>query len=115
AAGMRRHSWPAESVPACTDVESLHMNDMETSTEFQQYDMDTATEFQRFDDMDVAHGRVQRFTGSACAQSLDEIATDGYLLFYTLQSMSPGTSADCPCVCAPSRRRASDNDKGRAL
>ncbi|KAJ2134364.1 hypothetical protein GGH17_002841 [Coemansia sp. RSA 788] len=115
AAGMRRHSWPAKGVPACTDVESLHTNDMETSTEFHQYDMDTATEFQRFDDMDVAHGRVQRFTGSACAQSLDEIAADGYLLFYTLQSMSPGTSADCPCVCAPSRRRASDNDKGRAL
>ncbi|KAJ1853688.1 hypothetical protein GGH12_004727 [Coemansia sp. RSA 1822] len=115
AAGMRRHSWPAESVPACVDVESLQMDDVETS-EFQRFDdMDSATEFQRFDDMDVAHGRVQCFTGRACAQSLDEIATDGYLLFYTLQSMGPGTSADCPCVCAPSRRRASDNDKGQAL
>ncbi|KAJ2476604.1 hypothetical protein IWW56_004821 [Coemansia sp. RSA 2131] len=115
AAGMRRHSWPAESVPTCVDVESLQMDDVETS-EFQRFDdMDSATEFQRFDDMDVAHGRVQCFTGRACAQSLDEIATDGYLLFYTLQSMGPGTSADCPCVCAPSRRRASDNDKGQTL
>ncbi|KAJ2644589.1 hypothetical protein GGF44_000538 [Coemansia sp. RSA 1694] len=45
-------------------------------------------EFVRFDDMDIEHGRVQRFsTGEGRCQCLDEIERDGYLLFYVLQQV----------------------------
>ncbi|KAJ2581933.1 hypothetical protein GGH95_001815 [Coemansia sp. RSA 1836] len=45
-------------------------------------------EFVRFDDMDIEHGRVQRFsTGEGRRQCLDEIERDGYLLFYVLQQV----------------------------
>ncbi|KAJ2029148.1 hypothetical protein IWW57_001842 [Coemansia sp. S610] len=47
--------------------------------------------FLRFDDMDIAHGRVQQFsTDEGKRQCLEEIARDGYLLFYVLQRV------DCP-------------------
>ncbi|KAJ2489956.1 hypothetical protein IWW37_003586 [Coemansia sp. RSA 2050] len=47
--------------------------------------------FLRFDDMDIAHGRMQQFsTDEGKRQCLEEIARDGYLLFYVLQQV------DCP-------------------
>ncbi|KAJ2081974.1 hypothetical protein H4R24_001953 [Coemansia sp. RSA 988] len=52
-------------------------------------------ELLRFDDMDIAHDRVQYFSSPDDARRcMDEIARDGYLLFYALQRVEDDVSSN---------------------
>ncbi|KAJ2799818.1 hypothetical protein H4R20_004287 [Coemansia guatemalensis] len=82
----RRHSWPqpaAASTAAACPWSAVSNGAPDAGI----------GELLRFDDMDIAHDRVQYFSSPDDARRcMDEIARDGYLLFYALQRVEDDVS-----------------------
>ncbi|KAJ2743210.1 hypothetical protein GGI20_003917 [Coemansia sp. BCRC 34301] len=96
---QRRRSCPDLLASASSSKIAAHLADKQQGLPPPPYDAQSSqntslpdelasitSEFMRFDDMDVEHERVQRFTTrEGRRQCLDEVAQDGYLLFYALE------------------------------
>ncbi|KAJ2472966.1 hypothetical protein GGI02_001212 [Coemansia sp. RSA 2322] len=77
----RRHSWPTTGCcpPLAMEPPPYLLREEPL--------VHAEGEILRFDDLDIGHGRVQRFAlaSHGAHQCMDEISRDGYMLFYELQ------------------------------